>query len=292
MEMKLFFMVFCIFLPAVITAQMVYADYEPAGIKFHYFGSYVGTLDSVSLNPFKSRLNTSNHAAKYTRRDLLLYDVVNINLFGNLKELTDYARFGNVVPKFKMKVYTQELPGTIIDLQLGKQSDLSYPNGVHSIYRGFTTVANEWEIIEFDFINFPTGSQTNANEVNRISIFFEPETYKTSTFYFDEISGPFIEILDAVDKKDFTTTLNHCFPNPASKIISIPFSISEPQNVLILIFDSKGNQLAEISNAFFEAGKHIIKYSVEEFASGQYYFLLKTNNQIITKNLLVSTGIN
>jgi hypothetical protein len=274
-------------LPFFASAQMVYNDYEPNGISFHQFGTFNGVLDPSHANPAKAGINTSDFCAKYTRNDTLFYDVINLNLVDLLQGVENYAVFGGAVPKIKMKLFTSELPGTIIDLQLGRIDDLNYPSGVHSHYRGFTTVSNEWEFLEFDYIDSPSASLTGPGDIDRISIFFEPETFSNSTFYFDELQGPDLISVSIASNFNKQNDLGHSFPNPAKNIVNIPFSLSESQNITIELFDISGKVIAQLAHGNYSDGKHVINFPVNNLPAGHYSYRLITKDNVQTKKMVI-----
>ena len=89
-----------------------------------------------------------------------------------------------------MKIFTDAPAGTVVELQLGKESANAYPEGTHSQYRAVTSRSGEWEQLEFTFAVVPEGSRTSAKQVDQITLLFMPGTSKTHTFYFDDIEGP------------------------------------------------------------------------------------------------------
>ncbi len=113
-----------------------------------------------------------------------------MNLSGKLSGLTDYATYIGVPPTISMKVYTTAPVGTPIEIQLGKSGKISYPEGTHSQYQAKTTVRNAWEVVKFKFSEIPKGSKTSVEDVDQITILFNPNTLTSDKYYFDEITGP------------------------------------------------------------------------------------------------------
>jgi hypothetical protein len=90
-----------------------------------------------------------------------------------------------------MKIYTSAPVGTLIEILLGsKGRNNEYPAGTNSQYQAYTTVSNAWEVVQFKFSQIPKGSETSTNEVDQLTLLFNPNSLNSDTYYFDEIIGP------------------------------------------------------------------------------------------------------
>ncbi|MBA3901109.1 MAG: T9SS type A sorting domain-containing protein [Bacteroidetes bacterium] len=207
-----------------------------------------------------------------------------------LKGVENYAANGAAAPKIKMKLMTDELPGTVVELQLGRKDDVNYPSGVHSHFRAFTTVSNEWEELEFDFINIPNGSLTGPGDIDRITILFEPESFNNSTFYFDDMKGPELASVSIASLNNSGNILGQNFPNPGSNIVSIPFSLTEKQNISLELYDFSGKMVVEIATGIYAAGSHKIELPVNDLKAGHYMYRLRTKNQVQIRKMVVLHG--
>ena len=65
----------------------------------------------------------------------------------------------------------------------------NYPDGRHSIYTATTTVANEWETIEFTFDSQPDNTVPDEN-VTSLILLFDIGNNTNDTYYFDNLYGP------------------------------------------------------------------------------------------------------
>ena len=57
-------------------------------------------------------------------------------------------------------------------------------------------------------------------------------------------------------------------------------------NVSLKIYNSLGEEVAELVNGFTEAGVYSFNFNAETLASGTYVYQLKTNETSITKKML------
>jgi hypothetical protein len=162
--------------------------------KFFWFSQFNGILDSTATNPSLEEFNSNPFCIKYRRSKDEVYDNIKLKLKGRLKEVENYATYEGVPPKIKMKIYSTAPVGTMVELQLGKASEIAYPDGVHSQYQTFTKKQNEWEEVEFLFATIPNGTKVSNAEVDQITILFAPKSQRNDVFYFDDLSGPKVTI--------------------------------------------------------------------------------------------------
>ena len=57
--------------------------------------------------------------------------------------------------------------------------------------------------------------------------------------------------------------------------VSIEFSIPEPGNVRLEIFDTKGNSIDVLTNSLMKRGAHMVVWKTENYESGTYNYRLK-----------------
>ena len=186
----------------VTSAQQNYNDFEGNILFSITYKS--GKLNVRAKNPFADEVNESSHCVKYKRTSAEPYDNIKLLMARALKDVLDYSKYDAGAPKIKMKVYTSAPPGTFIEIQLGKQTEMEYPRSVHSQYQAVTSKQNEWEELEFNFSQIPKGSLVKSNEINQINILFAPGTKKAEIFYFDDLTGPSL-----VAEKNNTGKKNH-----------------------------------------------------------------------------------
>lgn len=188
------------------------------GTKALYYAARSGTLDTLAENPagkmnyndvdrsndmnMDNNMNKNNDmgqnnnvistgkCGKYVRNGKIKFDYIKMNLKGKLTDVNSFATYSGIPPKMKMKVYTTAPAGTLIEIQLGKKSNTTYPAGTNSQYQAYTTKTGAWEELEFKYSQTPKGSETTTTNIDQITLLFNPGTSTSDTFYFDDIMGP------------------------------------------------------------------------------------------------------
>jgi hypothetical protein len=191
-SVKLIFAILGFFLrPITISAQQNLLDFEESipVIKLYYKS---GRIDLKAKNPQPGAVNGSARCAKYIRTSNEKYDNIKFELIRNLVNISNFTNLQEQSPKIRMKIFTSAPTGTMIEIQLGKISGLEYPMSVYAQFQAFTVKQNEWEELEFKFIQIPKGTLVKPTEINRINILFAPEIRKSEVFYFDDLIGPML----------------------------------------------------------------------------------------------------
>ncbi|MBA3900676.1 MAG: hypothetical protein H0X62_10785 [Bacteroidetes bacterium] len=187
---KLVPLIIILFVAAGMEAQQNYTDFER--IKLVRLEYKSGRIDMKARNPLPNEVNSSNQCARYHRASSVLFDNIKFFLDGKMENVALFASYGSDALKIKLKVYTSAPPGTIIEIQLGKFSNLNYPMSVHSQYQAVTTKQDEWEELEFTFSQKPKGSIVKAAEIDQINILFAPNTKTNHNYFFDDLIGPML----------------------------------------------------------------------------------------------------
>jgi hypothetical protein len=121
----------------------------------------------------------------YERNASSVFDLI----YFNTSAITNPNVYVNGSKKFYMDVYSSTPNCTQILLQLDSlplaNAD-NFPTGRHSRYIAFTTTSNEWERLEFSFLDQPDESIT---DVNSMVLFFSPGTFTEDTFYFRSLDS-------------------------------------------------------------------------------------------------------
>lgn len=157
---------------------------DPARISFN---RSTGTFADEVSNPDPNDINASELVGSYTRNGSEQYDV----LVYNVQDLGDASLYTNGSRKFYIDVYTDAPVGTQILLQLEnsqRTSPTNYPTGRHSRFEAFTSVQNEWEQLEFQWLDQPDVSTTDLS-VDQFIFLFASNTFTDNTFYFDNFDA-------------------------------------------------------------------------------------------------------
>lgn len=168
--------------------QQLYDNQENV-MKVKYLTRPKNRVSSFASNPKTDSVNASGRCLKFSR-NRQRYDYIKVIPDGKLEDVSVYASTDPEAPKMKMKVFTNAPAGSLVELQLGKQEGVAYPDGTHSQYQAVTTRSNEWEELEFRFVQIPEGSRTGARDVDQVTLLFLPNSHSIYTFYFDDLTGP------------------------------------------------------------------------------------------------------
>jgi hypothetical protein len=171
-----------------MTSQQLYDNFEGTSA-VSYTTTKTAKLDTLAVNPSPDNINSSERCAKFTR-SRIRYDYIKINPKGQISDIGKYASYDPAAEKFRMKVYTTAPVGTLIEIQLGsKKAAVAYPDGTNSQYQAKTTKKGEWEELEFTYVVSPKGSKTSFEEVDQITLLFNPNSSTNDTYYFDDLTG-------------------------------------------------------------------------------------------------------
>jgi hypothetical protein len=80
--------------------------------------------------------------------------------------------------------------------------------------------------------------------------------------------------------------LRQNYPNPFNSSTTIEYSINDASNVIIKIFNSLGEEIKIIENAFMNTGNYKIIYQPDDLISGVYYYKIITEKFQETKKFI------
>tara|TARA_B000000565_G_scaffold134297_1_gene101610 strand:+ start:581 stop:1918 length:1338 start_codon:yes stop_codon:yes gene_type:complete len=185
--MKYKYLTLILFFPFSVFSQILWDNFEDTRIGYYEFVH--GGMTTRFENPnLASQVNSSSLCAQYVRNPGETYDVIVIVANGPFSDLTDYL---NGSKKMTVDVFS---PAVGIPLQITLEDSAiagatNYPDGRHSIYTATTSVANEWETIEFTFESRPDNTVPDAN-VTSLILLFDIGNNTNDTYYFDNLYGP------------------------------------------------------------------------------------------------------
>ncbi len=80
-------------------------------------------------------------------------------------------------------------------------------------------------------------------------------------------------------------TLDQNYPNPFNPSTKISFGLPERSNVVLNVFNTLGQQVAELVNESLEAGTHNYNFDASKLTSGVYVYSLQTDAGVISKKM-------
>ena len=75
------------------------------------------------------------------------------------------------------------------------------------------------------------------------------------------------------------------YPNPFNSMTNIIFSIAQPGNVEVALYDILGRKLATLYDGFASPGNHTILYEADHLGSGIYFVLFNSNQGAVTRKI-------
>jgi hypothetical protein len=82
--------------------------------------------------------------------------------------------------------------------------------------------------------------------------------------------------------------LGNAYPNPTANTAVITFELPAVSSITIDLVNVYGQQVAVLANGEYNAGAHKVTFDVEKLATGVYFYNLRTNNQVVSKKLVVA----
>ena len=81
--------------------------------------------------------------------------------------------------------------------------------------------------------------------------------------------------------------LNDNYPNPFNPVTKISFEIPVSAFVKLAVYDISGREVALLENKFLQKGSHIYEWNASQFASGAYFYRIKTGSYDQTRKMLL-----
>lgn len=140
-------------------------------------------------------------------------------------------------------------------------------------------------------VGFKDGAKTTTNTQN-YSFVDELAAQKSGKISYRlkqiDFNGTFkysAEISVDYNKIPTSFTLDQNYPNPFNPSTKISFSLSQKGNVALKIFNTLGEQVAEVVNENLEAGNHSYNFNASSLPSGLYIYSLQTDEKTISKKM-------
>ncbi|MCK9329713.1 MAG: T9SS type A sorting domain-containing protein [Candidatus Cloacimonetes bacterium] len=236
----------------------------------------------------------------------------------------DFAIFENGINDFSLELAFVEVSSdgtnfvrfpavslTQCDTQVGNAGPVD-PRDIHNLagkYRaGYGTPFDLEELS--DSLNIDINNITNVRVIDVVGSIL-PE-YASSDIYGNIINDPFPTPfassgfdLDGIGVFYMNTTnisegsinktsiqLHSAYPNPFNPTTTLSFTLPEPSNVLLEIFNVKGQKVKTLANDHYSKGTHNFIWEgtndqQKTLTSGMYFYRLKTNDKVITKKMML-----
>ena len=80
------------------------------------------------------------------------------------------------------------------------------------------------------------------------------------------------------------------FPNPASQLINIDYSLLKHETVQLSVFDIHGRETTMLLNSVQPAGEHTVQFDISNLSAGIYFIKLKVGNQVVITKIVKIDG--
>jgi len=82
-------------------------------------------------------------------------------------------------------------------------------------------------------------------------------------------------------------SLEQNYPNPFNPSTSICYSLPNRSHVTLSVYNTLGQQVAQLVNEESESGYHEVQFNATNLASGIYFYRLQAGTFVETKRLLL-----
>jgi endoglucanase Acf2 len=141
---------------------------------------------------------------------------------------------------------------------------------------------NSWQSIEIPLSEY--SQIVNLSEVFQLKIVGDGILFLDNLYFYKSVDVS-IEEDDLGIPKELELSQN--YPNPFNPSTNIEVSIPEASAVSLIIYNSIGQRVSTILDSQLSAGKYTYSWDASNVSSGIYFYQLKSNNSIITKQLLL-----
>lgn len=153
----------------------------------------------------------------------------------------------------------------------------------YNTYAGTNSIDTTKTVAQIGFVNaFPTNLSDNSD----FRLIAASAAATGADFTGSQFSGGFTGI------NNITKIANNSFvvyPNPATNLTNIGFTMSEKNKVSVSVYDVLGNLVNTLSQANeFEKGANAIQLNTSDLSSGIYYISLDINGARETKKLVIN----
>jgi hypothetical protein len=95
-------------------------------------------------------------------------------------------------------------------------------------------------------------------------------------------------VLGIEDKQvAYTYSLEQNYPNPFNPTTTIYYSLEKPGKVSLVIYNALGQKIATLVDGYKNAGTHSITFDARNFASGIYFYHIKSGNFSATRKMVI-----
>ena len=165
-----------------------------------------------------------------------------------------------------------------------KATDFTLPAGMSVVFHDYQT-GFEQEITEDFEYKFELGSEVAAKAVKPGNLVAGPLMAKSSG---SDRFGIAIQPTGTSTENTDTPAefaLEQNYPNPFNPSTTIQYSVAEPGQVSLSVYNLMGQRVAELVNETKSAGTFNVSWNASNAASGMYYYRLVAGGKTITRKM-------
>ena len=84
-----------------------------------------------------------------------------------------------------------------------------------------------------------------------------------------------------------TFSLDQNFPNPFNPSTTVRYGLPQRAHVTIIVYNTLGQQVAQLLNGDIDAGYHEIQFNATNLASGEYFYRIQAGSYVETRKLIL-----
>lgn len=150
---------------------------------------------------------------------------------------------------------------------------------------------DEWQKLEM-YIECPTlDEETIVDRIDLVMRLFQTGPAWGVAYIDDVYMARGTEAPSEVQEKNPVVpeglSLMQNYPNPFNPATTISYSIPQPSHVELVVYDLLGKKVKILVNENQPAGAHTVVFDGSEFTSGTLFYSLKTEDQSVTRKMLL-----
>lgn len=111
--------------------------------------------------------------------------------------------------------------------------------------------------------------------------------FDTTIVWSFKINAPIVSVKNSENKIKYEYELKQNYPNPFNPTTNISFSIKNPGNTKIILYDATGREIKTLLNNYMREGTYTITFDASTLASGSYFYQIITNDFIQTRKMQI-----
>lgn len=175
--------------------------------------------------------------------------------------------------------------------------DKNYPSTAasdHEVSPWYEITWYGWRLVSWDMTNDGTGTWlgngqlTGTLRFDSFQLTYKPGAPITGVLYFDDlrlVKKVSLGIAPPQPPLADQPSLFPNFPNPFNPRTTIPFYLPTRSLVQLDVYDLLGNHVAKLCHDYLESGYHQFDFEAGKFASGIYFYTLKTERTTLTRKM-------